>query len=145
MFVKHGCPGGNKVKIWQKSLSPIFWPAPPQGHVMSVKCEEPINEITIQVCLHVSSPELKILHFVSKTGLWTDRRTIWLLDAPGGPPNRGLGLYDYSLLSEIFFAIWPYNIKLSLEGIGCKSSCILLLLLGLSKVKWRRYLLSQVT
>ena len=31
MFVKHGCPGGNKVKIWQKSLSPTFWPAPPPG------------------------------------------------------------------------------------------------------------------
>ena len=24
VFVKHGCPGGNKVKIWQKSLSPTF-------------------------------------------------------------------------------------------------------------------------
>ena len=24
VFVKHGCPGGNKVIIWQKSLSPTF-------------------------------------------------------------------------------------------------------------------------
>ena len=24
VFEKHGCPGGNIVKIWQKSLSPLF-------------------------------------------------------------------------------------------------------------------------
>ena len=42
-------PGGNKVKLWQKSLSPTFWPAPPQGHGMSVKCEEPVDEATVQV------------------------------------------------------------------------------------------------
>ena len=28
MFVKHGYPWRNKVKIWQKSLSPTFWPRP---------------------------------------------------------------------------------------------------------------------
>ena len=51
--MKHGCPGSNKVKIWQKSLSPTFWPClpHPQGHVMSVKCEEPIDELTVQVWL----------------------------------------------------------------------------------------------
>ena len=26
-------------------------PAPPQGHAMSVKCEEPIDELTVQVSL----------------------------------------------------------------------------------------------
>ena len=26
MFVKHGCPGGNK--LWQNFLSPTFWPCP---------------------------------------------------------------------------------------------------------------------
>ena len=25
VFVKHRCPSSNKVKIWQKSLSPTFW------------------------------------------------------------------------------------------------------------------------
>ena len=38
-------PSVNKVEIWQKSPSPIFWPHP-QGHVMSVKCEEPIDELS---------------------------------------------------------------------------------------------------
>ena len=36
-------PDGNKVKIWQKSLRPTFWPCP-QGQVISEKCEEPIDE-----------------------------------------------------------------------------------------------------
>ena len=43
-------PGGNKVQLWQKSLSPTFWPCPaPQGRVMSVKCEQPLDELTVQV------------------------------------------------------------------------------------------------
>ena len=42
-------PDGNKVKIWQKSLSYILTPPHPQGHVMSVKCQEPLQELTIQV------------------------------------------------------------------------------------------------
>ena len=43
-------PGGNKVQLWQKSLSPTFWPRPtPQGRVMSVKCEQPLDELTVQV------------------------------------------------------------------------------------------------
>ena len=38
-------PGSNKVQIRPKSVSPIFLPRPPrpQGHVMSVNCEEPID------------------------------------------------------------------------------------------------------
>ena len=43
-------PGGNKVQLWQKSLSPTFWPRPtPRGRVMSVKCEQPLDELTVQV------------------------------------------------------------------------------------------------
>ena len=49
-------PGGNKVKKWQKSLSPTFWLTPPQGHGMSVKCEEPIDELTVQVWLLYHHP-----------------------------------------------------------------------------------------
>ena len=48
VFVKHGCTGGNKVKIWQ---SYIFTPPHPKGHAMSVKCEQPLDELTVQVCL----------------------------------------------------------------------------------------------
>ena len=44
-------PGGNKVKIWQKSpkKSYILTPPHPQGHVTSVKCKEPIDELSVQV------------------------------------------------------------------------------------------------
>ena len=52
-------PGGNKVKIWQKSLSYILTPTHPQRHVMSVKCEEPIDELTVQVWLLYHHPNFK--------------------------------------------------------------------------------------
>ena len=70
-------PIGNKVKIWQKSLL-HFDPAPPhpQGHLMSVKCEEPIDELTVQVWLLYHHPNFKYCAlFVSKTELQTDRQT----------------------------------------------------------------------
>ena len=41
VFVKHGCP--------RRQQSPTFWPSPTQGLEMLVKCEEPIDELTIQV------------------------------------------------------------------------------------------------
>ena len=70
-------PGGNKVKIWQKSLSPTFDPLHPQGHVMSVKREEPIDELTltVQVWLMYRHPNFKYCTlFVSGTELRTDKR-----------------------------------------------------------------------
>ena len=44
-----------------KSLSPTFWPCPtpPQGHGMSVKCEEPIDELTAKVWLLYDHPNFK--------------------------------------------------------------------------------------
>ena len=54
VLVKHGCPGSNKVKIWQTYLSPTFWH--PGEHGMSVKCEDPIDELTVQVCLLYHQP-----------------------------------------------------------------------------------------
>ena len=61
---------------------------------MSVKYEEPIDELTLSVQLSlvtVSSPKIKVLHFVYKrdrimdgqTDRQTDGQTIRLLDAPG--------------------------------------------------------------
>ena len=90
MFVKHGCPrrqpSQNMAKI---SKSYIMTPPHPLGHVISVKCEEPLNELTVKVWL--------LLDFVCKrdgitdrqtdkrTNRQTDGQTIRLLDAPGGP------------------------------------------------------------
>ena len=45
--------GGNIVKILQTSLdkSYILTSPHPKGHLMSVQCEEPIDELTVQVWL----------------------------------------------------------------------------------------------
>ena len=76
------------------SKSYILTPPHPQGRVMSVKCEEPIDELTVQVWLLCDHPNFKYCTlFVSRAELWTDRRkdkrtdgrTIRLLDAPDGP------------------------------------------------------------
>ena len=61
---------------------------------MSVKCEEPIDEPTVQVWLLYHQPNFKYCTlFVSGTELrtdrQTDRRTIPLLDAPGEPFRPG--------------------------------------------------------
>ena len=85
-------PGGNKVKIWQKSpKSYILTPAPPQGHGMSVKCEEPLNELTVQVWLLYFHPNFYYWTlFVSGAELRTDRQTDNpITRCPGGPFRPG--------------------------------------------------------
>ena len=103
MFVKHGCPRRQQSQNMAKiSKSYILTPPHPQGQVMSVKCEEPIDELTVQVWLLYDHPNFKYCTlFVSGTELRTDRRTdgqtdkrtdrrtIRLLDAPGGPFRPG--------------------------------------------------------
>ena len=102
MFVKHGCPrrqqSPNMAKI---SKSYILTPSHPQGHGMSVKCEEPIDELTVQVwllyhhpnfkycTLIVSGTELRTGQTDGQTDKQTDRQTIRLQDAPGGPFRPG--------------------------------------------------------
>ena len=39
-------PAATKSNYCKKSLSPTFGPAPPQGHVMSVKCEQHLDELS---------------------------------------------------------------------------------------------------
>ena len=91
-------PSSNKVKLWQKSLSPTFWPhpTPSQGHVMSVQCEQPLDELTVQVWILYDHPNFKYyaLFINCKTGHnygRTDRQMIQTLhvDAPGGPFRPG--------------------------------------------------------
>ena len=57
---------------------------------MSVKCEEPIDELTVQVWLLYHHPNFKYCTlFVSGTEKRTDRRTNQLLDAPADLSGRG--------------------------------------------------------
>ena len=77
MFVKHGRPqrqqSQNMAKIFK---SYILTPPNPQGHVMSVKCEELIDELTVQVWLLYHQPNFRYCTlFESRTELRTDKRT----------------------------------------------------------------------
>ena len=50
--MKHGCPRRQQSQTMEKiSQSYILTPPHPQGHVMSVKCEQPLDELTVQVWL----------------------------------------------------------------------------------------------
>ena len=63
----------NMAKI---SKSYILTPPPPQGHGMSVKCEKPLDELTVQVWLLYLHPNFDYWTlFVSATELRTDRQT----------------------------------------------------------------------
>ena len=67
-------PAATKSKYAKISKSYIV--TPPQGHVMSVKCEEPIDELTVKVWLLYHHPNFKYCTlFVSGTELRTDRQT----------------------------------------------------------------------
>ena len=63
----------NKNKISKSYISTL---PQPRGHGMSVKCEEPIDELTFQVWLLYHHPNFKYCTlFVSGTEIQTDIRT----------------------------------------------------------------------
>ena len=104
-------PGGNKVKLWQKSLSPTFWPRPtPQGHVMSVKCEQPLDELTVQVLLLYDHPNFKYCTlFISRTELQTDGRTDKRTDDPNTRcPRRTFQAGGIKILNFRRFEVHSY-------------------------------------
>ena len=96
VFVKHGCPWRRQSQTMAKiSKSYILNPPHPQGHVMSVKCEQPLDELTVQVWLLYDHPNFKYCTlFKSGTELrtegQTEGRTIQTLDAPVGPFRLGV-------------------------------------------------------
>ena len=81
------------------SKSYILTTPHPQGHVMSVKCEEPVDELTVQVWLLYHYPNFKyctLFIYCKRDGITdrqtdgqTNRRTIQLLVAPDGPLRPG--------------------------------------------------------
>ena len=87
-------PDGNKVKIWQKSLSPTFWPTQPQGAWDVSEVWGTLKWTYSPSLVTVSSPKLLFLDLICKRDGITDRRTnrqtdkpmdgqmIQLLDAP---------------------------------------------------------------
>ena len=70
-------PAATKSKYGKISKYQISTQPHPQGHVMSVKCEQPLDEHTVQVWLLYDHPNFKYCTlFASGTELQTDRRTI---------------------------------------------------------------------
>ena len=57
-------PGGNKVKLWQKSLSPTFWPRPTPGACDVSEVWATLRWTYSPSLVTVWPPKLKILHFV---------------------------------------------------------------------------------
>ena len=84
VFVKHGCPRWQQNPKYGKiSKSQILTPPNPQGHGMSVKCEKPLDEPTVQVWLLYDNANFKYCTlFISGTELWTDGRTDRRTDDP---------------------------------------------------------------
>ena len=60
---------------------------------MSVKCEEPLDELTVQVWLlhlhHILTLIIELCLYVGRNYGQTDGQTIRLLDAPGSLSGRG--------------------------------------------------------
>ena len=76
-------PAATKSKYGKNLQVLHFYPAPPQGHEMSVKCEEPLNELKVQVWLQYLHQNCNYLTlFVSGTELRTDKQTNGRTDDP---------------------------------------------------------------
>ena len=84
VFVKHGCPRRQQSQTMAKiSKSYILTLPHPQGHVMSVKCEQPLDELTVQVWLLHDHPHFEYCTlFISGTELRTDGQTDGRTDDP---------------------------------------------------------------
>ena len=69
-------PAATKSKYGKNlSKSYILTPPHPLEHVMSVKCKQPIDELTVQVWLQYHNPNFKYFTLlVSVTELRTDRQ-----------------------------------------------------------------------
>ena len=112
-------PGGNiKSKSGKISKSYILTPPDPRGHGMSVKCEKPIDELTVQVWLLYHHPNIKYctlfesgteLRTDGQTDGRTDRRTIRLLDAPGGPFRPGASKLIWCMIRNMLINVRLYR------------------------------------
>ena len=82
MFLKHGCPRRQQSQNMANiSKSYILTPPHPQGQVMSEKCKEPKDELTVQVLLLYHEQNYKYCTlFVSGTELKTNGQTNRLIN-----------------------------------------------------------------
>ena len=81
-------PAAIKSIYGKISKSQILTPPHPQGQVISVKCEQPFDELTVQVWLLYDHPNFKYCTLnVSGTELRTDRQTDGRTDGRTDDPN----------------------------------------------------------
>ena len=92
VFVKHGCSRQQQKSKYGRI---ILTPPHPQGHVMSVKCEQPSDELTVQVWLLYDHPNCKYYTlFGIRTELRTDKQTDDPIPRPSPPPQADLSGRD---------------------------------------------------
>ena len=76
-------PAATKSNMAKISKTYILTPPHPQGQVMSEECEQPLDELTVQVWLLYHHPNFKYCTlFESGTELWTDRQMDKQTDDP---------------------------------------------------------------
>ena len=82
MFVKHWCPRRQQSQNMAKiSKSYILTPPHPQGHGMPMKCEQPLDKLTVHVWLLYDHPNLTYCAFCKRDRI-TDRQTDRQTDYP---------------------------------------------------------------
>ena len=83
-------PVATKTKYGKYLQVLHFDPPHPQRYLTSVKSEEPIDELAVQVWLLYHHPNFKYCTlFIRQTDGQTNGETILLLDALGGPVRLG--------------------------------------------------------
>ena len=124
MFVKHGCPRRQQSQTMAKiSKSYILTPPHPQGHLMSLNSEHPLDELTFQVWLLYDHPNFKYCTlFISGTELRMDGQTDGQTDGRTDDPNtrcpwrtfQAGGIKIYCIQGKFhprfifpLFALWP--------------------------------------
>ena len=96
-------PAATESKSGKNLYVVTFDPAPPQGHGMSVKREELLDELTVQVWLLYLHPNFNYLTLLVsgtelRTNRQTDGQTIRLLDAPADLSGRGIRIYNKGII-----------------------------------------------
>ena len=122
--MKHGCPQRQQSQNMAKKFKSYILtsPRPHKGQGMSVKCEEPIDELTVQAWLlyhHLNFKYCTLTKFVCKRDGITDRQTDkqtdgQLLDAPGRPFRRGHKKTFYTT-QFLMFRICLYHTSVSVS------------------------------
>ena len=95
------------------SKSYILIPPHVQGHVMSVKCKQPLDELTVQILLLYNHPNFKYCTLIiSGTEVWTDRRRDKRTEDPNSRcPRRAFQAGGIKLLPTAGLEVTTLNHK----------------------------------